>query len=106
MRTVNQYLGRKPTMIVGLSSIFLSSILFWYIFSLKNIFGISIQFTIILGAILLGIGITTAQITSSAFTSDLIGQNTVRNIKKLFIEKISICIGNECICLWSYVIFG
>jgi MFS family permease len=82
MRTVNQYLGRKPTMIVGLSFVLLSSLIFWYIFSLKDSFGISIQFTIILGAILLGIGITTAQITSSAFTSDLIGQNTVRNINQ------------------------
>ncbi len=80
MRTVNQYLGRKSTMIVGLCFILLSSILFWYIFSFEDLFKISIQFTIILGAILLGIGITTAQITSSAFTSDLIGQNTVRII--------------------------
>ncbi len=80
MRTVNQYLGRKITMIVGLSAVLLSSFVFWYIFSLKEIFGISIQFTILLGAILLGIGITTAQITSSAFTSDLIGENTVRDI--------------------------
>jgi len=88
MRTVNQYLGRKPTMIVGLISILLSSILFWYIFVLKDIFGISIQFILILGTILLGIGITTAQITSSAFTSDLIGQNTVRNINQLLINKI------------------
>jgi fucose permease len=78
MRTVNQHLGRKSTMIVGLSFVLLSAVLFWYIFSLKDLFGISIQFIIILGAILLGIGITTAQITSSAFTSDLIGQNTVR----------------------------
>jgi len=78
MRTVNQYLGRKITMIVGLSFVLLSSVLFWYIFSLKDLFQIPIQFTIILAAILLGIGITTAQITSSAFTSDLIGQNTVR----------------------------
>jgi MFS family permease len=88
MRTVNQYLGRKPTMIVGLISVLLSSILFWYIFVLKDIFGISIQFILILGTILLGIGITTAQITSSAFTSDLIGQNTVRNINQLLINKI------------------
>ncbi|CAF1084833.1 unnamed protein product [Adineta steineri] len=76
MRTINQYLGRKITMIVGLVTILLSSFLFWYIFSLKEIFGISMQITILCGAILLGIGITTAQITSSAFTSDLIGQNT------------------------------
>jgi fucose permease len=80
MRTVNQHLGRKSTMIVGLSFVLLSAILFWYIFSLKDLFGISIQFTVILGSIALGIGITTAQITSSAFTSDLIGQNTVRII--------------------------
>ena len=80
MRTVNQYLGRKSTMIVGLSFVLSSSILFWHIFSLKVLFGISMQFTVILGSILLGIGITTAQITSSAFTSDLIGENTVRII--------------------------
>ncbi|CAF2430069.1 unnamed protein product [Rotaria sp. Silwood2] len=76
MRKVNQYLGRKKTMIVGLMSVLLSSFLFWHIFSLKINFGISMQFTILIGAMLLGIGITTAQITSSAFTSDLIGQNT------------------------------
>ncbi|CAF4585380.1 unnamed protein product [Rotaria sp. Silwood1] len=76
MRKVNQYLGRKKTMIVGLIAVLLSSLLFWHIFSLKINFGISMQFTILIGAILLGIGITTAQITSSAFTSDLIGQNT------------------------------
>lgn len=80
MRTVNQYLGRKPTMIVGLSCVLISSIFFWYIFFLKDNFGISMQFIIIIAGILLGIGITTAQITSSAFTSDLIGQNTVRYI--------------------------
>ncbi|CAF3689025.1 unnamed protein product [Rotaria sordida] len=76
MRKVNQYLGRKKTMIVGLIAVLLSSFLFWYIFSLNINFGISIRFTILIGTILLGIGITTAQITSSALTSDLIGQNT------------------------------
>jgi MFS family permease len=90
MRTVNQYLGRKITMIVGLCFILLSAILFWYIFLLKEIFGISIQFVILLAAILLGIGITTAQITSSAFTSDLIGQNTVNIIDSLFIQTKTI----------------
>lgn len=80
MRTVNQYLGRKLTMFVGLCCVLIASILFWYIFFLKTYFGISIQFIIILGGILLGIGITTAQITSSAFTSDFIGQNTVDKI--------------------------
>ena len=40
------------------------------------------QLTIILAGILLGIGITTTQITSSAFTSDLIGQNTVKDPQK------------------------
>ena len=78
MRTVNQYLGRKPTMIVGLSFVLLSSILFWYNLSLKITFGISMQLTVVLGAILLGVGVTTTQITSSAFTSDLIGQHTVK----------------------------
>lgn len=76
MRAVNQYLGRKPTMLVGLSFVLFSSILFWYDTSLKTMFGISMQLTVILGAILLGVGITTTQITSSAFTSDLIGQHT------------------------------
>ncbi|CAM4748854.1 unnamed protein product [Rotaria magnacalcarata] len=76
MRKINQYLGRKKTMIVGLTAALLSSFLFWHIFSLKNNFGISMQFTILIAAILLGIGITTAQITSSAFTSDFIGENT------------------------------
>jgi fucose permease len=80
MRTVNQYLGRKATMIVGLSFVFLSSILFWNIFLLKESLAISMQFVILLAAILLGIGITTTQITSSAFTSDLIGQNTVKDM--------------------------
>jgi fucose permease len=80
MRTVNQYLGRKATMIVGLSFAFLSSILFWNIFLLKESLAISMQFVILLAAILLGIGITTTQITSSAFTSDLIGQNTVKDM--------------------------
>ena len=77
MRTVNQYLGRKPTMILGLAAVLLASSLFWNIFSIEIIFGIPIQMTILFGTISLGIGITTAQITSSAFTSDLIGQNTV-----------------------------
>ncbi|UJR38059.1 hypothetical protein I4U23_030741 [Adineta vaga] len=76
MRTVNQYLGRKVTLLVGLTAILFAAFLFWYIFLLKETFGISMQFTIVLGTILLGIGITTAQITSSAFTSDFIGQNT------------------------------
>jgi fucose permease len=93
MRTVNQYLGRKATMIVGLSAVLLSSFLFWSIFSLKDIFGISIQFTILLGALLLGVGITTAQITSSAFTSDLIGQNTVRDIDGLIVFLIDFVVG-------------
>lgn len=82
MRTVNQYLGRKSTMIVGLCFILLAVVLFWYIFFLNDTLGISMQLTIILAGILLGIGITTAQITSSAFTSDLIGQNTVRDHSK------------------------
>lgn len=82
MRTVNQYLGRKATMIVGLCFVLLSVVLFWYIFFLKDTLGISMQLTIILAGILLGIGITTTQITSSAFTSDLIGQNTVRDQSK------------------------
>lgn len=79
MRTVNRSLGRKPTMIVGLTAVLLSSGLFWSIFTLKETLGVPIQWTILLGVILLGIGITTAQITSSAFTSDLIGPNTVEN---------------------------
>ena len=83
MRTVNQYLGRKSTMIVGLCFVLLSVVLFWYIFFLKDTLEISMQLTIILAAISLGIGITTTQITSSAFTSDLIGQNTVRITSKL-----------------------
>lgn len=78
MRKVNHYLGRKKTMIVGLITVLLSTLLFWYSFSLKINFGISMQLTIFIGAILLGIGITAAQITSGAFTSDLIGENTVR----------------------------
>jgi len=76
MRTVNQYFGRKPTMILGLIAVLFASSLFWNIFSIEKLFSISIQMTIFFGTILLGIGITTAQITSSAFTSDLIGQNT------------------------------
>ncbi|CAM2711621.1 unnamed protein product [Rotaria socialis] len=76
MRKINKYLGRKKTMIVGLIAALVSSFLFWHIFSLKNNLGISMQFTILIAAILLGIGITTAQITSSAFTSDFIGENT------------------------------
>lgn len=78
MRTVNQYFGRKPTMILGLIAVLFASSLFWNIFSIEKLFSISIQMTIFFGTILLGIGITTSQITSSAFTSDLIGQNTVR----------------------------
>lgn len=84
MRKVNQYLGRKQTMIVGLIAILSSALLFWHILFLKETLGISMQFTVLLGAILLGIGITTAQITSSAFTSDLIGLNTVRYGYSLF----------------------
>ena len=79
MRTVNRHLGRKPTMVLGLIAVLFSSTLFWTVFTLKETFGVPMQWTIILGVILLGIGITTAQITSSAFTSDLIGSNTVEN---------------------------
>ncbi|CAF4701710.1 unnamed protein product, partial [Rotaria socialis] len=83
MRKINKYLGRKKTMIVGLIAALVSSFLFWHIFSLKNNLGISMQFTILIAAILLGIGITTAQITSSAFTSDFIGENTVRKYSSI-----------------------
>ncbi|CAF0964482.1 unnamed protein product [Adineta ricciae] len=87
MRTVNQYLGRKVTMVVGLGAVLLSSFLFWYIFFLNEKFGISMHLIILLGTILLGVGITTAQITSSAFTSDLIGQNTVNSTDFAFDKK-------------------
>ena len=93
MRAINQYLGRKKTMIIGLSAVLLSSLLFWYIFSLRIIFGLSIQFTVLLGATLLGIGITTAQITSSALTSDFIGENTVGNIGLTVYLSLRICTG-------------
>ena len=78
MRTVNQCLGRKSTMVLGLGAILFSSFLFWSVFYLQDAWGLPMQWTVIASAILLGIGITTAQITSSAFASDLIGRSTVR----------------------------
>ena len=65
-------------MVLGLGAILLSSFLLWNVFYLKDTWGLPMQWTVIASAIFLGIGITTAQITSSAFASDLIGQNTVR----------------------------
>ncbi|UJR14092.1 hypothetical protein I4U23_001088 [Adineta vaga] len=74
MRAINKRLGRKITMIVGLTFIFSSTLLFWFIFQLKPL--IPIEITLIVACVLLGIGTSTTNICSFSLTSDLIGLNT------------------------------
>ncbi|CAF0953376.1 unnamed protein product [Rotaria sordida] len=74
MRALNKRLGRNLTSIVGFGFILVSVILFWFIFDLKS--NIQIEIAIISTCVLLGIGISTIIICSSALASDLIGSNT------------------------------
>ena len=74
MRAINQRLGRKITIIVGLSFVLASTSLFWFLIDLKD--HIRIEISLILACILLGIGTSTTNICSFSLTSDLIGLNT------------------------------
>jgi Na+/melibiose symporter-like transporter len=74
MRAINKRLGRKITIIIGLSFILASTSLFWFMIDLKD--HIRIEITLISACILLGIGTSTTNICSFSLTSDLIGLNT------------------------------
>lgn len=74
MRFLNKKLGRKVTMLIGLGFVVISSILFWFIVDFQNLR--TVEATLILANILLGIGTTTTNICSFSLTSDLIGLNT------------------------------
>lgn len=74
MRAINQRLGRKITMIIGLGFVLLSTILFWFISREDSI--IRIQVTLITACVFLGIGTSVTNICSFSLTSDLIGLNT------------------------------
>jgi Na+/melibiose symporter-like transporter len=74
MRAINKCLGRKLTIIIGLSFILASTSLFWFMIDLKDT--IRVEIALISACVLLGIGISTANICSFSLTSDLIGLNT------------------------------
>jgi Na+/melibiose symporter-like transporter len=74
MRAINKRLGRKITMLLGLVFVVSSTLLFWFIYDIKNV--TMIQVTLIIACILLGIGTSTTNICSFSLTSDLIGLNT------------------------------
>ena len=74
MRTINKTLGRKTTIVVGLTFVLGSAALFWFLVKLKNEHHLAIA--LILACILLGIGTSTTNICSFSLTSDLIGLNT------------------------------
>ncbi len=74
MRAINKRLGRKITMLLGLVFIIASTIIFWFIFDMKNV--VTIEIALIIACVLLGIGTSTTNICSFSLTSDLIGLNT------------------------------
>ncbi|CAF5122731.1 unnamed protein product [Rotaria sp. Silwood1] len=74
MRAINKRLGRKPTIIFGLCFTLSSTILFWFIFDLKD--NLRIEIALISACVLLGIGTSTTNICSFSLASDLIGLNT------------------------------
>jgi len=74
MRAINKRLGRKSTIILGLIFIVASSILYWFIYDIKE--PLYIEIALISACVLLGIGTSTTNICSFSLTSDLIGLNT------------------------------
>jgi MFS family permease len=74
MRIINKRLGRKPTIILGLVFILSSTVLFWFIYELKD--KRYLEISLISACVLLGIGTSTTSICSFSLTSDLIGLNT------------------------------
>jgi Na+/melibiose symporter-like transporter len=74
MRAINKRLGRKPTMIFGLSFTLASTVLFWFIIDLKD--NLQTEIALIAACVLLGIGTSTTNICSFSLASDLIGLNT------------------------------
>ena len=74
MRAINKRLGRKVTMLLGLSFTLSSAILFWFIVNLKG--NLPIEIALISACVLLGIGTSTTTICSFSLASDLIGLNT------------------------------
>lgn len=74
MRAINQRLGRKPTLIIGLIFILASTILFWFMYQFRT--NLQLEIALISACILLGIGTSTTNICSFSLTSDLIGLNT------------------------------
>ena len=74
MRAINQRLGRKPTLIIGLVFILASTILFWFMYQFRT--NLQLEIALICACILLGIGTSTTNICSFSLTSDLIGLNT------------------------------
>ncbi len=74
MRAINKRLGRKPTIILGLTFILLSTVLFWFIYNFKT--KLQLEIALIAACVLLGIGTSTTNICSFSLTSDLIGLNT------------------------------
>jgi len=74
MRIINKRLGRKPTLILGVLFILSSTVLFWFIYELKE--KLYLEIALISACVLLGIGTSTTSICSFSLTSDLIGLNT------------------------------
>jgi Na+/melibiose symporter-like transporter len=74
MRPINKHLGRKVSMLIGLVFVFVSTILFWFIFDLETI--ARVEVTLIVACVLLGIGTSVTNVCSFSLTSDLIGLNT------------------------------
>ena len=74
MRAINQRLGRKPTLIIGLFFILASTILFWFMYQFQT--NLQLEIALISACVLLGIGTSTTNICSFSLTSDLIGLNT------------------------------
>jgi hypothetical protein len=74
MRAINKRLGRKVTMLLGLTFVLFSAILFWFIVQLQTT--TRIEVALIFACVLLGIGTSTTNICSFSLTSDLIGLNT------------------------------
>jgi Na+/melibiose symporter-like transporter len=74
MRAINKRLGRKLTIILGLSFTLSSTVLFWFLVDLKD--NLRIEIALISACVLLGIGTSTTNICSFSLTSDLIGLNT------------------------------